>query len=80
MIAPFRVKQLTEDQLSLLVHTFKDILVTTDNGIDYLKLYSLRLQVIIPRLRQLENTLTEEGQEVLKGLLITLTSPILPVL
>ena len=79
MIPSFRIKQLTEDQLALLVHAFKDAVTDSNNGIIPSRLSALNMRVIIPRLMQLQNTLTEEGQGVLKGLVTTLTSPYLPV-
>jgi hypothetical protein len=72
MILSYKLEQLSEDQLSLLVHTFKDILTDADGNIMTCRLKAINLRTALPKLHQIENQLTEEGEEILKSLITIL--------
>jgi len=74
MIWQCKIDQLSEDQLALLVYSFKDLLTDSEGQLINGRLTALNLHIIIPKLQQLEETMTEEGKIILKDLITTLTS------
>lgn len=74
MIPSYKLDRLSEDQLSLLIAGIKDVILDKDK-ICLARLSSLRLEVIIPKIKTLEPQLTEEGKSVLKDLISNLITP-----
>lgn len=68
MIFSHKLKGLSEDELSLLVYSFKDILIDSEGNLQECKLKALNIKTIIPRLLAQEPQLTDEGKTVLKSL------------